>query len=336
MKVETLRAEMIDALRDLAWGQWSQLGVSSAPPAHREERAADPEALLLFTLHVGRHDPRLFDEVLDWLALNGTLVSVQRLRNLCISSTDRALVDAALDWAVSARRRRVTVTKSTREPADRRLEALFPALPTPRENPDPSFARHGFRREPLTASRKSKPPRIQDPISFAFRLRKLLGVGVRAEVVRTLLTIRAPRLSGSAIIASAGFAQRNVREGLAQLHDAGVVDAVQVADQRHYAIGLSDWATLLRMPTPALPLHYDWIPAYRALTRILAWTNDARLDELSPYLRASRARTLAAEIDSDLRYIGVSPQLSTAPGADFWDEFADVSLAAVQAVGGTR
>jgi hypothetical protein len=38
----------------------------------REEHAADPEALLLFTFEVGRNDPRLFDEVLDWLALTSS------------------------------------------------------------------------------------------------------------------------------------------------------------------------------------------------------------------------------------------------------------------------
>jgi hypothetical protein len=87
MTVATLSAEVGGALWDLAWEQWSQLGVSAAPPAQREERATDPEALLLFTLHVGRYDPRLFDEVLGWLALNAPLISTQRLRNLCTDAT---------------------------------------------------------------------------------------------------------------------------------------------------------------------------------------------------------------------------------------------------------
>jgi hypothetical protein len=109
-------------------------------------------------------------------------------------------------------------------------------------------------------------------LNFAFRLRRLLGLGVRAEAIRILLTVRAPRLSTGVITAAAGFAQRNVREGLAQLHEAGVIDVVRVSDDRHYAIRPADWATLLRLPsTPNLPLHYDWIPAYRALTRILNW-----------------------------------------------------------------
>jgi hypothetical protein len=38
--------------------------------------------LLLLTLTVARYDPRLFDEVLDWLDVNGAFLNVQRLQNL--------------------------------------------------------------------------------------------------------------------------------------------------------------------------------------------------------------------------------------------------------------
>src|SRR5438105_1946106 len=70
MRAAQIRKEIVADSVALAWDQWSQLGVSAASPPQREERAADPEALLLFTLELGRNDPRLFDEVLDWLALN--------------------------------------------------------------------------------------------------------------------------------------------------------------------------------------------------------------------------------------------------------------------------
>lgn len=339
MTAATLRAEVTAALLELAWEQWSQLGVSAAPPARREERAADPEALLLFTLHVGRSDPRLFDEVLDWLALNAPLVSTQRLRNLCTDTTDRALVDSALDWTTSARRRQPPAARNPAPSDDDALEPLFLALPVLGGKLEPAFARHGFARPPLTASGKSQPPRLHDPISFAFRLRRLLGLGVRAEAIRVLLTIRAPRLSTGVITAAAGFAQRNVREGLAQLHESGVIDVVRVSDDRHYSVRPADWATLLRLPTtPDLPLHYDWIPAYRALTRILHWLQQPTLDELSPYLRASQARTLIDDIAPELGYVGVPTGLHAAHGAhgahgtDYWDQLTSVALTAIRNV----
>jgi hypothetical protein len=336
MKAETFSAEVAGALRELAWDQWSQLGVSGAMPRHGEERAADPEALLLFTLEIGRTDPRLFDEVLDWLALNEPLLSVHRLRNLCANPTDRALVDAALDWAAGVRHRKRPATRAYRSDAPTELQALFAALPDPRGDLDPAFARHGLARPPLDPSGKSQPPRLTTPISFAFRLRRLLGVGVRAEVIRALLTIRAPRLSGKIIAASAGFAQRNVREGLAQLHEARVIDVVTVGDERYYSIKTQDWATLLRLgDAPNLPFHYDWVPTYRALTQITRWLQQPGLDELTPFLRARQARTLTEELSSDLQYAGVPVEIYAARGAEFWDAFVEITRAVIRAARGT-
>src|SRR4051794_35645237 len=123
MKVASFRDEVLSDLREFAWTQWAQLGVSAAAPERRKERAADPEALLLFTLEIGRAEPRLFDEVLDWFASNEPLVSVQRLRNLCATPTDRALVDAALSWVAHARGRQRGSSPARSAHA---LEPLFP------------------------------------------------------------------------------------------------------------------------------------------------------------------------------------------------------------------
>lgn len=334
MTAETLRAEVIEALVALAWDQWGRLGVSVAAPSVREMRAADPEALLLFTLEIGRSDPRLFDEVLDWLAANAHLMSVQRLRNLCANTADRGLVDSALVWVARSSQRARLRSRAKAEHRDD-LEPLFHGTAARIADIDPAFAEHGFSRPQLHASGKSQPPALVDPIAFAFRLRRLLGVGVRAEVVRTLLTVRAPRISGRVISASAGFAQRNVREGLLQLHEAGVVAFVDIGDDRHYAADTDRWATLLGIEPPELPRHYDWIPTLRALTAIVRWLQRPGIDDLSDYLRASQARTLMAAIDPDLRYSGVTVIRGTGRGAEYWSEFeAQVMAAVAHARGG--
>ena len=326
MKAATLRDELVASLHELAWDQWSQLGVSAPARERREERTADPEALLLFTLEIGRSEPRLFDEVLDWLAINEPWVSVHRLRNLCVTPTDRALADSALAWVARSRgRERPPMNPGPGHEADD-LQPLFPGLAVPASDLDPAFARYGLSRPRLERSGKSQQPRLQDPISFAFRLRRLLGLGVRAEAMRTLLTIRAPRLSGRVITASAGFAQRNVREGLTHLVESGVISVAELSDDRYYSTSTADWAALLGLASvPDLPLHYDWIPTYRALTRIVRWLQEPGLDDLSEYLLASQARTLVLEIEPDLRFIGVPLEAFGAQGADFWDDFVEIS-----------
>jgi hypothetical protein len=323
MKAASLRDDIGADCIALAWDQWSQLGVSGHAPKRREERAADPEALLLFTFEVARSDPRLFDEVLDWLATNEHLVSVHRLRNLCSDETDSALVSAALG---SAQRSRAPLRSGVAAGSAARLEPLFRSIPAPTTGLDVSFELTGFARSPLRLSGKSQVPRLRDPISFAFRMRRLLGVGVRAEVVRALLTIRARRLSGRVITADAAFAQRNVREGLTQLVDAGVIEVGEISDDRYYSIHPADWARLLGLPsTPDLPSHYDWIPTLRALSRIVRWLHQPEIDDLSPYLRASQARALVDQISADVQNAGVPLALFTRLGADYWDDFAAIA-----------
>lgn len=102
MQISELRSRVRVTLVEWAWDQWAQLGLFAA--CSRSDRwAADPEALLLFTFEIARADARLFDEVLDWLALNERIVSVQRLRNLCRDPLDRSLVDASLASAAQSR-----------------------------------------------------------------------------------------------------------------------------------------------------------------------------------------------------------------------------------------
>jgi hypothetical protein len=332
MKAAALRSQIMAGSLSLAWDQWSQLGVSGYPPKRPEERVADPEALLLFTFEVAREDPRLFDEVLDWLATNEPLVSVQRLRNLCVDPIDRALVGAALDWSQRTRgRTRPEAVGAAVEP----LEPLFRSVPITRDNLDDSFLRFGFERPVAHASGKSQIPGFRDPISFAFRLRRLLGVGVRAEVIRALLTIRAERLSGKIITATAAFAQRNVREGLNQLVDAGVIDVVEISDDRYFSIRHAEWAAALGLDSaPDLPFHHDWIPIYRALTQIVRWLGEPGLDDLSPYVLSSQARTLVDRLADDLRFARVPLSLYRSLGADYWDDFTAIAFQLMQSAQG--
>lgn len=123
---ETVRRELVG----FAWDQWAQLGVFGHTE-RRDRATADPEALLLFTLEVGRDDPRLFDEVLDWLLTNQGLISVQRLRNLCIEGGFLGLT--ADTWPTHRDWPQILRTPSTesmdRRPATRRTHAVHARKP---------------------------------------------------------------------------------------------------------------------------------------------------------------------------------------------------------------
>ena len=66
---------------DFLWQEWSILGIAGVAKS-KDIRIIDPEALLLFSLSVCRYEPRLFDEILDWLFQNGHFINVQRLNQI--------------------------------------------------------------------------------------------------------------------------------------------------------------------------------------------------------------------------------------------------------------
>ncbi len=321
MSISALRTEVSERVVAFAWDQWSQLGVL-ARTDRRDRWAMDPEALVLFTLEIGRDDPRLFDEVLDWLVVNERLVSVQRLRNLAVDDADRALVDAALGWVAHWRpRARLTATAGA---GDERLEAaepLFRATRVPTQQLDEAFLAHGFLKPTVEPSRNSQPPGPALPATFAFRLRHLLGVGARAEAVRVLLGVDAPNVTVQVVAASAGYAKRNVHEALASLRAAGVLHVVTVGNEQRFSAPRERWAALLGMEAGELPHHRDWPALLYALRRIVRWLADPRNEELSDYMRASEARQLVGEIGSDLQFAGVPIVDRGRPGAEYWEDF---------------
>jgi hypothetical protein len=299
MSLLELRDDLQRRLESFAWDQWSQMGISAAP-RRWDPWAADPEALLMLTFEVGRGEPRLFDEVLDWLVVNQKSVSVQRLRNLIEDEEDRALVEAVLGWLGERRRRPRFEAKAEHSgPA----EPFFRGLMADVAEPDPAFLAQGFIRPSPEPSRGSQPPALLRPINFAFRLRALLGIGARAEVSRVLLTLGSPSVNTQVLARSTGFTKRNVQEAVNSLRAADVIGAYELGNEQRFTAPLDRWRVYLELES--LPAHVDWPQLFTAYRRVLRWLSDPSLDGLSDYMLASQGRTLVEELGPDLRFAGV-------------------------------
>lgn len=332
MQISELRSRVRAELLQFTWDQWAQMGVSAHP--RREDRwAADPEALLLFTFEIGRTDARLFDEVLDWLVVNERLVSVQRLRNLCRDDADRALVEAALAW-MARWRHRSRLTTETGMPLKPAAvdEPIFRGSRLRVSRPDQAFRAHGWLKPQMEPSGKSQPPNLLAPINFAFRMRQILGLGARAEAVRVLLTIDAPRVNAQAIAQSAGYAKRNVQEALTALRSADVLESLTVGNEQQFTISRQLWAGLLQLSIDDLPEHRDWPQLFHALRVLVRWLEDEGHDELSEYMLSSEARVLVDSIAPELRYAGVRVSETEHPGTEYWSDFLELVDAAVDAL----
>jgi hypothetical protein len=303
----TAFSEMLSMqLLDFVWDEWAQMGVSAT--AHRRSSwAQDPEALLVFTLEVARSDPRLFDELLDWTLRNEGLLSVRRLRAMCIDETDRALVAATISW-LGRRRPRARLRSSEHHQAPRDLEPVFDGG-VPVGHADPDFAAQGLLRPPAEPSRKSQAPDLGSPINFDFRLRAMLGVGIRAEVVRIMLCVHAPQMTAGALARTSAYAKRNVHDALTGLADAGAISVFTISGEQRYTIDKSAWAALLDVASGQLPSHREWPQLLAVLRTILRWSRQPDVIEASEYLRASATRQLLERVRPELAFAGVKTNL---------------------------
>lgn len=302
MSISETRNDLRDRLVSFLWSQWAQMGVLATP--ERSDRwVADPEALLLLSFEVGREEPRLFNEVLDWLAVNERLVSVQRLRNLIRDDADRALVEAVVGWVGQRRRRARLEARAKPGKGKAKPRSFFRNSQLPVSEPDPAFREQGFLKPKFEPSGKSQPPNVLLPINLAFRLRLLLGIGARAEAARVLLTIDAPWVNVQVVAASSAYAKRNTQEALASLTAAGVLQSFEVGNAQRLSAPRDRWAQFLELDE--LPRHEDWPQLFAAYRKILRWLADPAHDGLSEYMLASETRTLAEEVRPDFLFAGI-------------------------------
>jgi hypothetical protein len=300
MSISELRDEVQKALVDFLWDEWGQMGVS-ASAKRRDTWATDPEALLLLTFEVGRGEPRLFDEVLDWMLVNERMLSVQRLRNLIFDDEDRRLVEAVLGWLGQNRRRARLGARSGSPKTEGQPQPFFRGSLLQVPDPDPAFLAQGFLKPQTEPSGKSQAPDVRLPINFAFRLRLLLGVSVRAEVARALLTIDTPWMNVQALAESTAYTKRNVQEAVNSLVTAGFLDSWMVGNENRYETNRR-WTKFLDIVPPGSK---DWPQLFRALRLVHRWLFDRTTQGLSDYLLLSKARTLVEEIERDLLYAGI-------------------------------
>ena len=212
---------------DLLWHQWSSIGVAGYPRPG-DDWIIDPEALLLATTRFGRHDSRLMDESIDWLAKFGRRISLQRLQGLHRSwpgvADPRALAALAevLGQQVAHRKWRVIADPAPEvSPAE---SFFFRSDGTPGiliGEAEAIFAKHGLLRGKLDLRGMSQPPNPRTRENLIFTLRALLGVNARAEILAWLLT----HDSGhpAAIARSTGYFSKSIQQILNEMEESAQV-----------------------------------------------------------------------------------------------------------------
>lgn len=307
------KGEYLTGVLDFLWRQWSALGVAGRVRAS-DDWVVDLEALLLLTCSMGRYDARLFDEMLDWLQVNGWMVNVMRLKR--ILRTEQFAGGPVLAAIAGL------LAKGAETPKWKQLAALYPRpavsepmffsedgqpIPVVGE-PETSFGRYGWQRGPLRLRGYAQAFRPTEAASLILQLRALLGISVRCEIVVYLLTHEAAH--PAQIAREAYYFERAVQGTLVDMSRSGVIQVRAANREKRYWLKADEWLRLLHRADQPVPRWVTWPPFFSALEQIWLGLNDSNLLDLEPLLQASEVRQLMAKVRPALERAGFDRRLS--------------------------
>lgn len=310
--LKTFKENFRESILSFLWRQWSTLGVAGETGAE-ENRIIDPDALLLFTCTMARHDPRLFDEALDWLHENGTFISIARLKRMIRAekfSGVRVLAAVAALLAKGSEAPKWKQLSESIRPLDQ-AESLFygedgSALPMIGEH-EPHFSRYGYGRGPFRLRGYAQKFRPTERANLLLQLRALFGVNVRCEIVAYLLSHEAAH--PSQIARDAYYFERSVQNALVDMSASGIVQLRTIGREKHYWLKQENWSVLLNHLGPT-PKWITWPPLFSAFERVWLKLNDPKLMELDSLLQSSELRQLMVEIRPAIERAGFAKELS--------------------------
>lgn len=306
------REQFIELILRFLWRQWSALGVAGHATSS-DPWMIDPEALLLISTTFARHDPRLFDEIFDWLKQNGPWINLQRLARL---QKDHGIGERTVLAALAQHlakdsthfKWKILTWRAAQGPAKNGPEPLFPGIPL-LGPPDEIFLRWGWLRAPATLRGMSQVPRPDQPATFLIKLRALFGRMARAEVLGWLLTHDAGH--AAEIASSVGYFPRSIQLVLNDLLVSGHVHAVRVGREKQFSIRHNEWKFLITWSDGAqFPRWVDWAPVFSALSIFFDALAQPGLDEHSDRFQAIQFREALDKATPALAQAGLPHQLN--------------------------
>ncbi len=322
MSQKDFRKIFLENLIDFLWRQWSALGVLGEAKAE-DQWVIDPESLLVFTFKIARYEPRLFDEVMDWLVTNGKWMDIQRLKGILRKQSKETcrLTGAVSEFLSSQGQERKwqnlasLYSKDIPEDIDVLFLNIQHMVETVHKDVDSSFMKFGIHRPVLKPTRKSREVIPNARTTLRFMLRALFGIGSRAECLLYLLTHDGGH--PSEIANAIGLSNRGTQDALIELSKSSLV-LTRVKGKRKIEYWISQerwWEFFSRGSYEELkrPVWIDWIALYGALSDI--WETLEELQKTkSEYMKSSKLRDAMEVVGNELARSGID--IPPIPGRD--------------------
>ena len=317
MSQKGFRDLFLENILNFLWRQWSALGVLGEART-QDPWVLDPEPMLLFTLEMGRYEPRIFDEVMDWLVVNGSWIDIQRLRGILREKdeTTKNLTGAMAAFLMreAHERKWKNLSQSCRSQVfdgSSDGQPLFcekDGKPHPfSSKPDPDFLSYGFNRPQMKVRHMTRQVPITSYNTLRFLLRALFGLGSRAECLVYLLTHDGGH--PSEVAKAIGISVRATQDALIELSRSGLV-LTRVLGKRKIEYWISHerwWEFLSRASIAEIekPIWIDWVALYSALSKVWVALNEINKEGITDYMRSSKLRDSLDLVSSEFTRSGL-------------------------------
>jgi hypothetical protein len=233
----------------------------------------DPEALVLISLTLRNRERRLWDVLASWAKENSRLLSIQRVKNLQprYPSLTR---DYLAEFAYLA----------ATEGGDHRWKKIASVVPGPR---------------PRDQSLSGPGAKGWDPAALMVRLRMGFGVGLQADILTFLLSLRGEWASARVIAEATSYSVYSIRRTADKMAEAQMLQSTMAKPIEYRADGRA-WARALGIEEE-LPRWRYWSQAYAFVAELLLLDSEKGLEASTPYVLSSRLRDLVEKHQDSLQ-----------------------------------
>ncbi|MGH2625679.1 MAG: hypothetical protein ACRDHY_03400 [Anaerolineales bacterium] len=255
-------SDLREATAEATWTQWS--AIFTVATSRRQARSiVDPEALLLVSLALRDHEPRLWSAAVLWAQFGARLLSVQRAKNL------------ARQFPPMVRERLGEFAQlAIRDGGDQRWRSLV----------------CGTRVQRPSGRARTAAPRLEGAAALMLRLRLGLGVGIKPDVLTYLIGIAGGANPVILIARATGYQGRAVRRALEDLLAGGFVES-RPGTPVAYRVDTTKWAGLLDFEPSQPPAWHGWGPLFAFIVSLDLWSGS--MPDV-PSVLASEGRDLMA------------------------------------------
>jgi len=290
MSVTEFKRDLLDAIREQLWKQWTLLGVAGQIGAD-STLVLDPEALLIFSARFARYDRRLYDLVIDWLQCNGDRINLPRLKAVLKRFPDADKRSLGFIAASVKLKKWGVLAKSLLPKGEAAVETMF-------FDPDGSgndFVRHidgtalryGFRRNRYVQGNKVMPFPGDGAAALLLRLRGAFGMSARAEAVLAMLNKDFCRIQD--VANTGGFSWKASSDVLNELCASGVAATLDKT-KRGRTYFLKDPKSMRSLFGVDRVVFPDWPTIFEMLAAVWDCIDNPRLAEVSEKTVAGELR----------------------------------------------